>query len=161
MVELLPLAEIEFRIALLPPISRGAHLGGPLLHAQRLIGLWAVGEREDVPLAQAFRLLDANVVAGVILRTTMATDYPRDPRYWTFAPLADMLGELRACAWQAACDGALLVEGIRGMRGTQHQQILPVELPRLAPDFRLSRLVKCDGCDACDGQIGKGGVEAV
>jgi hypothetical protein len=63
----LPLAEIEFRLALLPPISRSAHLAGPKLHAERLIALWkADGE---IALAEAFRLLDVETVAGVILRT--------------------------------------------------------------------------------------------
>jgi hypothetical protein len=48
----LTLAELEFRIAQLPPISRGTHLGGPTLHAARLAALWQADD--DVSLAQAF-----------------------------------------------------------------------------------------------------------
>jgi hypothetical protein len=146
MVDSLPLAEVEFRIALLPAISRGVHLGGPILHAQRLVELWKVDGSDDVPLAQAFRLLDAGIVAGVILRTTAAGDYPGDPRHWTFPPLADMLPELQACAWQAVLDGALLVTAIKGVRGTRRRSLLSAELPWLIPDCRSSRLVR-DGRD--------------
>ena len=66
----LPLAEIEFRVAVLPPISRGAHLAGPQLHAERLIELWRTDD--DVPLAEAFRVLNVETVAGVIWRTVAA-----------------------------------------------------------------------------------------
>ena len=51
MAGLLPLAELEFRIALLPAISRGAHLAGPALHAQRLVELWKADDADAVPLA--------------------------------------------------------------------------------------------------------------
>jgi len=138
----LPLFELELRIARLPAISRAAHLGAPLLHARRLVELWAVDGDDDASLTEAFRLLDA--VAGVILRTSVARDYPSDLRHWAPPSFTDMLDELRACAWQAALDGALLVTGIKGVRGTRRQQILSAELPRLTPDWRLSRLV-CDG----------------
>ena len=145
MANLLPLFELELRIALLPAISRGLHFDAPLLHARRLVELWAVDGGDDVSLTEAFRLLDADAaVAGAILRTLVARDYPDNPRHWVPPPLADMLDELRACAWQAALDGALLVTGIKGVRGTRRQQILSAELPRLTPDWRLSRLV-CDG----------------
>ena len=146
MVDSLPLAELEFRIALLPAISRGAHLAGPTLHARRLVELWKVDDNDDVPLAQAFRLLDAETVARAILRTSATRDYPSDPCHWIFPPLADLLPELQECAWQAMLDGALLVEAIKGVRGTRLRVVLPTELPRLAPDWRLSRLVR-DGCD--------------
>jgi len=155
MTDPLPLTELEFRIALLPPISRGAHLAGPTLHAQRLVGLWKVDDGADVSLAQAFRLLDAETVAGAILRTLMAGDYSSDPRHWIFPPLVDLLPELQECVWQAVLDGTLLVEGIKGVRGTRHRAVLAAELPRLTPDWRLSRLV-CDGCDDRDGGIGDG-----
>jgi hypothetical protein len=59
MAELIPWAELEWRIALLPPISRGI-FKGPHLHAARLIELWKVGD-DSVPLAQTFRLLDAEL----------------------------------------------------------------------------------------------------
>jgi hypothetical protein len=156
MADLLPLIELELRIALLPPISRGAHLGGPRLHAQRLVDLWKIGGGDDVLLVQAFRLLDADVVAGAILRTTAAGDCPGDPRHWVFPPLADLLPELHALAWQAVLEGALLITAIKGVRGTRRRRVLLAELPRLRPDWRLSRLVhdERDGCDGCDGQIG-------
>jgi hypothetical protein len=142
--ESIPRFELEFRILLLPPISRGALLGGPAIHARRLIQLWRGGEMtvreigeasddeliarrlvtdgdeakaihgeliararaqaakpiapalapepperpkpsgrashwddDDVPLEQAFRLLDVEAVAGAILRT-LAKDYATD-----------------------------------------------------------------------------------
>src|SRR5262249_58306496 len=156
MVDSLPLAELEFRIALLPAISRGAHLAGPTLHARRLVELWKVDDNDDVPLAQAFRLLDTEAVAGAILRTVMAGEYPGDRRHWIFPPLADLLPELQELAWQAMLDGALLVEAIKGVRGTRPRVVLLAELPRLRPDWRLSRLVRV-GCDGCDGEIGRGG----
>jgi len=43
---------LAFEIAMLPPISRGAHLDGPRLHAERLVALWR--NDNDVPLAEAF-----------------------------------------------------------------------------------------------------------
>jgi hypothetical protein len=39
MAEPIPLAELKLRILLLPPISRAAHLGGPAIHARRLVQL--------------------------------------------------------------------------------------------------------------------------
>ena len=56
---------MRLRIALLPPISRAAHLSGPSLHAERLVALW---QTDDVPLADAFRLLEIAAIAGAILR---------------------------------------------------------------------------------------------
>jgi hypothetical protein len=131
-------AEIELRIALLPPISRGTHLAGPRLHAERLVELWkADGE---VVLAEAFRLLDVETVAGVILRTVTANEYEGDPRHWHFPPFIDLLPPLRAAAWQTLLGGTLLIEAIKSVRGTRHRVVLPAELPRLAPDWNLSRL---------------------
>lgn len=79
MSKLLPWTELGFNILLLPPISRGAHLDGPLLHAQRLVELWQLDSNDDIPLAQAFRLLDVETIAGAILRTLVAADdYPSD-----------------------------------------------------------------------------------
>ncbi|MET0674254.1 MAG: hypothetical protein ABW175_00500, partial [Bradyrhizobium sp.] len=69
MADPLALAEVELRIGLLPPISRGSHLIGPALHAQQLVELWGVSGDDDVPLAQAYRLLDVEAVTGAILRT--------------------------------------------------------------------------------------------
>src|SRR5262249_4416231 len=91
MADLLGAAELELRIALLPPISRGVHLGGPALHARRLVELWRVDDNDDILLAQAFRLLDTSVVEGAIFRTAVAKDYPDDWRYWTLPPLEDLL----------------------------------------------------------------------
>lgn len=140
MAELLPWAELEFRIALLPPVSRGI-FRGPWLHAARLIDLWKVDEVDDVPLAQAFRLLDETTVAGVILRTLVAEEHSGDERHWHFPSLNDLLPELRGLSWQAMLNGTLPVEAIKGVRGKRYRAVPPVELPRLRPDWELSRLI--------------------
>jgi hypothetical protein len=141
----LPLAEIEFRLATLPPISRGAHLAGPQLHAERLTELWkADGE---VALAEAFRLLDVGTVAGIILRAVTSGDYDEgDPRHWHFPPFADLLPPLREAAWQEILAGKLVLDAIRGVTGRQHRPLAPALLPRLTPDWGLSRLIR-DGRD--------------
>jgi hypothetical protein len=137
-------AELQLRIALLPPISRGAHLDGPPLHAQRLIELWQVADGDNVPLAQAFRFVDKETVAGTILRTLYLSDteYPDGGHHWHFPGIGDLLPELREAAWQLMLDGALEVKGIKGVRGNRHRAILPAELPRLTPDWGLSRLTR-------------------
>ena len=144
MADLLAPAELEFRIALLPPVSRGAHLDGPVLHAERLIELWKITDDERVPLGQSFRLLQAKQqVADAILRTLMASDYPSDPRRWIFPPLNDLLPELRTLSWRAIQNSELLVEGVKGVRGHVHRPIQPAELVRLTPDWTADRL--CNG----------------
>jgi hypothetical protein len=146
MAEPFSLVELELRIALLPPISRGAHLAGPTLHAQRLVGLWGIADADSVPLIEAFRLLNAETVTGAVWRTAAARDYPGDPRHWTFPDLEDLLLELRELAWQAMLAGTLLTEGIKGVCGKRYRAVLPAELARLAPDWALSRLTR-DGRD--------------
>jgi hypothetical protein len=143
MADPLALAELEFRIALLPAISRAAHLDGPGRHAERLIKLWRVADDESVPFAQSFRLLRVKQVEGAILRTLMAGDYPSDPRRCIFPPLNDLLPELQALSWRAMQNGDLLVEGIKGTRGRVHHAIRSAELLRLTPDWVVGRL--CDG----------------
>jgi hypothetical protein len=143
-VDVLGAAEIELRIALLPPISRGAHLAGPRLHAERLVELWkADGE---VVFAEAFRLLDVETVAGVILRTVTANEYEGDPRHWIFPPFADLLPPLREAAWQEALAGRIVLEAIKGVTGRRHYPLAPALLPRLTPDWELLRLMR-DGRD--------------
>jgi hypothetical protein len=143
LAESIPFFELELRIALFcPRISRGAHLGGPAIHAERLVELWKVEADDDVPLAQAFRLLDAETVARAISRTALMSDndYPNDPVHWLLPPLGDLLPELQAAVWEALLDGALLVEAIKGLHGMRRRAVLPVELARLRPDWSLSRL---------------------
>jgi hypothetical protein len=148
MADAIPGAELEFRVLLLPEISRSAHLDGPILQARRLADLWKVEGDDDLPLAQAFRLLDPEAIAGTILRTLYMfdKDYPSDPRYWTFPSLEDLLPELRDLSWQLMLDRTLSVEAIKGVRGKRHRTVLPAELLRLAPDWELSRLI-LDGRD--------------
>jgi hypothetical protein len=142
----LPAAELELRIALLPPISRGTHFGGPALHARRLVELWKVDPGVDVSLAQAFRLLDVNAVEGAIWRALGAQEYAGEPRHWTFPGIEGLLPELRELSWQDILGGTLITEAIKGVRGKRHRTVLPAELPRLKPDWELSRLT-VDGRD--------------
>jgi hypothetical protein len=94
-------------------------------------------------LGQAFRLLDGVEVAGAIWRTLGAKDYPAgDPRYWFFPPLEDLLPELRELSCQAVLAEAFEVEAIKGTRGARPRMVLSVELPRLTPDWELSRLCR-------------------
>jgi hypothetical protein len=133
MAEALPLAEIELQILLMPPISGGAHLGGPTLHAERLVALWAVDDGDDVPLSDAFRLLDVPSVAGVLLRATVERG---DARYWPFPSLMELLAPLREVAWQEILAGRLVVVP-RGRRA------LPAaELPGFVPDWQHSLLTR-------------------
>jgi hypothetical protein len=144
----LPLAELELRIALLSPISRGTHLAGPRLHAERLIELWHVDDDEDVPLAQAWRqlawrLLGVGAIAGAISRTVAFSEhgYRGDPRHWIFPPLMDLLPELQTVTWQEMLAGELELEAIKGVRGKAYCSVPLLELPRCVPDWELSRLV--------------------
>jgi hypothetical protein len=144
MADLLPLAELQFRIALLPPISRGAHLGGPVLHAQRLTKLWEVAAGDDIPLAEAFRLLDEAAVEGAIWRALATGEY-FGAQYWSFPDIGALLPELRELCWQAMVEGTLLVEALGSKRARRPRVVLPAELQRLTPNWQLSQL--CRGAD--------------
>jgi hypothetical protein len=147
MADLLPQAELEFRILLLPLISRGTRLKGPALHAKRLCELWKVDG--DVTLGEAFRLLDASIVEGVLWRiitTDNFADRCTDPRYLIFPSLDELVPALREEAWQEMLAGTLIVEAIKGVRGKRYRVILPAELARLVPDWKLLRLT-LDGRD--------------
>jgi hypothetical protein len=142
--EPISLAELESRIAMLPPISRGAHLGGPPLQAERLVELWKVDDEDDVPLAEAFRLLDAKAVADVIWRTAVfvcETTITDDHRYWAFPTLEQSMPELQETAWWAALDGTLQIDAVKAPKGKRRITIAPAELRRLHPDWPCSGLV--------------------
>jgi hypothetical protein len=141
MADLLPLAELQFRIALLPPISRGAHLGGPVLHAQRLTKLWEVAAGDDIPLAEAFRLLDEAAVEGAIWRALATGEY-FGAQYWSFPDIGALLPELRELCWQAMVEGTLLVEALGSKRARRPRVVLPAELQRLTPNWQLSQLCR-------------------
>jgi hypothetical protein len=99
-------------------------------------------------LAEAFRLLDVETVAGVILRTVVAGDYSGgDSRHWHFPPFAELLPSLREAAWQEVLAGRLVLEAIKGITGRRHQPLVPALLPRLTPDWELSRLTRDDRDD--------------
>jgi hypothetical protein len=141
------LFELELRIALLPSLSRGAHLDGPAFYARQLADLWKVNGNDDIPLAQAFRLLNVEAITEAIYQTLAVQDYPGDSRQWTFPALEGLLPELRALTWRAMLSGALITEAIKGVTGKRYRTVLSAELPRLTPDWDLSRLT-LDGRDA-------------
>ena len=136
------LIDLETTILLLPPVSRAAHLDGPLVHAQHLVKLWKVdaGANTIVPLALAFRLLDVKATAGAISRAAASEDYSSRSRYWDLPNAQILLSELRAAVWQAMLEGTLSAEAIKGVQGNRYGPVLPAELPRLRPDMQLSRL---------------------
>ena len=145
------LIDLETTILLLPSISRGAHLDGPILHARNLIELWKLDSPSDaVPLTLAFRLLDVEAVARAVYRAAAAKDYSSRPWDWDLPGAEAPLSELRAIVWRAMLAGTLITEGVKGTRGKRYRTVLPTELPRLRPDMRLSRLCSGD----CDEFIG-------
>ena len=75
------LAELEFRILLLPPISRAAHLDGPDLHARQLVALWKVDDSDDVSIARSRIALDLPCRFKI---STGAINHASSPlsRYW-------------------------------------------------------------------------------
>jgi hypothetical protein len=102
---------------------------------------------DDVPLSQAFRLLGVEAVARAIARTALMSenDYPNDFVYWPLPPLSDLLPELSEAAWQAALDGELQIEAVpyeHGKIGKIPRVVPPIELARLSPDWKLSRLCR-------------------
>lgn len=137
MAEPIPLAELVLRIALLSPISRGVHLDGPRLHAERLVALWQADD--DAVLSEAYRLLDAAAVARAIMRLAVEIEHG-DPRYWTFPELEELLPALRDLAWDEILAGRLTVEAVAGVHEGRRRRIPPVQLQRLEPDWPLSRL---------------------
>src|SRR5262249_29943610 len=129
-----------FEIALLPPISRGTHLAGPQLHAERLVKLWRTDEA--VPLAQATRLLEVSAVEGAIWQTMMAIGEFGNSRYWQFPELEQLLPPLRDLTWQEILAGRLTVEATP-VKGTRHRVVSPGELQDgLEPDWQWSRLLR-------------------
>jgi hypothetical protein len=137
------LIDLETTILLLPLVSRGKHLEGPAIHAQNLTKFWKTEGNDAgdvVVLALAFRLLDAEAIAGAISRAAATEGYSNRPRYWDLPGAKILLPELRKCVWQAMTDGTLVIEAIEGVRGTCHRVVTPAELPRLMPDWALSRL---------------------
>jgi hypothetical protein len=103
----------------------------------------------EVPLSQAFRLLGVEAVARAIFRTALMldNDYPNDSVHWPLPPLKDLLPELNDAVWQAVLDRELQTEAVRyerGKTGLAARLVPLVELPRLEPDWELSRLCRND-----------------
>jgi hypothetical protein len=161
MAKAIPLAELALQITFLPPISRGAHLAGPQLHADRLIELWKVADGDHVPLAEAFRLLDAEDIEGAIWRVTVARKRKHDPRYWTFPEIEELLPKLDKLAWQGMLAGTLLLKAIKGVHGKRYRTVLSAELPRLVPDWQLSRLVLSGRDEFIDVRVQRAATEPV
>jgi hypothetical protein len=138
--------DLEFLTLLLPRlprVSRAAHLGGAALHARALINLWRLdGETDTLPLTLAFRLLDMEAVEGAFSRAGAADGFPGGAHTWGIPNAWTLLIELRACCWQAICDGTLQVEAIKGLRGTKPRTVLSAELQGLVPDWILSRILR-------------------
>jgi hypothetical protein len=127
-------AELALRIALLPPISRGVFaMEAARQFSAQLIELWRKVD-DDVALGGVYRLLDAETVAGVVLRILAETE-GTDPRYWTLPDLDALLPALRAEAWEEIMAGRLLVEAVKA---GQHQTLAPVLLRQLVPDWQWS-----------------------
>jgi hypothetical protein len=104
---------------------------------------------DDDPLSQAFRLLGVEAVARAILRTALMSDhdYPNDSVHWPLPPFKHLLSELNEATWQAVLDGELQIEAIqyeRGKIGEIPCVVSPIELARLSPDWKLSRLCRGD-----------------
>ena len=147
MVESFDLDELEVRLALLPLISRGTHLAGPRLHAERLVELWAADG--PVPLAEAFRLLPVEAVAGVLLRVLvtgahdLGDDWAKRPRgasHWSFPPVRDLLPGLYELIWSEALAGRLVVTAIALDEEGERVTVFHERLLALDPDWERSRL---------------------
>lgn len=102
---------------------------------------------DDVPLSQAFRLLSVPEIARAIDRTAHMSDhdYSNDPVHWPLPPLVDLLPELHDAVWRALLRGEMQLEATRYARGGISKiarLVPPIELPRLRPDWKLSRLCR-------------------
>src|SRR5262249_20349109 len=87
-------------------------------------------------------LLDVKTVEGAFSRAGASDDFPGGADTWGIPNPWTLLVELRACCWQAICDGTLQVEAIKGLRGTSRRIVLPTELQHLVPDWILSRFLR-------------------
>jgi hypothetical protein len=130
------LFEIAAAIAFLEPISRGVHLAGPRLHAERLVELWRA--EGPVPLAQAFRLLNVSAVEGAIWQTMNAIGEFGNSRHWQFPEIEQLLPALRDLVWQEILAGRLVTEAITD-KG-RSCALVPAKLQFLEPDWPDSRL---------------------
>jgi hypothetical protein len=95
-----------------------------------LIELWRIDGDDDVPLAEAFRFLDAAAVAGALMRICLAVGD-------AFPTVEQLMPELQAAAWEMMLNGAVQVEGAKGRRRVV---VPPAELQRLHPDWAASSL---------------------
>jgi hypothetical protein len=136
----LDLFRLGLALDVLPPSPRSVT---PLKVAQGLAEFltewWQTGG-DFVSLAQAFRLLPAETVAGVVLRA-LAEIQGTDPRYWSLPALDTLLPLLRVAAWQELIGGgSLLLEAVPA-NASRHRVLSPLDLPWLIPDFSGSRLL--------------------
>jgi hypothetical protein len=156
------LAEIEARIARLPPLSRDAGLasqglgqagvlrtggtmhplGGPDLHARRLAHLWRVADDADVGIEWAFRLLSPELIRDAIVRVMSDPGWdarvacqPSDPRYWVFPDFCALRPILDELARGAMLRGELVVRIVGGQR-RRWRTLSAAELARLHQEGR-------------------------
>ena len=135
----LDLFQLGLALDALPPLP--CYIA-PLKVAQRLSEFlceWWQAADEAVPLAEAFRLLSAEVVTGVVLRA-MTEIEATDPRYWSLPALDTLLPLLQTAAWQALVGGRLLLEAVPA-GASRHRTLSALDLPWLIPDFSCSRLL--------------------
>lgn len=121
---------------------------------------------DDVPLSQAFRVLFMPEIARAIDRTACMSDhdYSNDSDYWPLPPLNDLLPGFHDAVWRGLLGGGLQVEATRYARGRISKiarLVPPIELQRLSPDWRLSRLCRGDRDEFVDARVRRAPVEPV
>jgi hypothetical protein len=135
----LGLAEIVLRLETTPRISCGVMAGD----AARHYGEWLreiLGDPDvTVALGEAYRLLDAEALAGTVLRWFAGRDNSIAGT-WDCPNFEAVLPELRTLAWHEALANRLRVTGLSGPLRKRRQTYAPEQLAALQPDFGCDQL---------------------